>query len=357
MAPGVMEQFGAPSCPPLSSSAGEKEPVEGALPDLGFVEGCCDTRQSCLNLLPKGLAGDAGPGRLPRIVSGTSARRNVGAVIGPWARSTEVVYSVRSSSSSELEGAGRTSPRPTKGDGVGLRLRPAATAPHCMARILDAQVKTDCLLTQLEAHLGAAAAAERRSWNETDDSRSTAWRATCCSGLPGTGRRTWPGRSWRGCESRARRCTWSRRRIARRRTWGWRTDGRPLGAQVRARGQRWLVVEEITQLDMALWADLACVGLNGDVKFLLLGVFRQLRAGLQRPVGAQPAGTWPAGAGTSSQRTLQPRRLRLCEVAAGRGGGVPHAGAGQGEAEGALPLEARLAGHHAGMSAHSTADK
>ena len=33
----------------------------------------------------------------------------------------------------------------------------------------------------------------------------------------------------------------------------------------------WLVVEEITQLDMALWADLACVGLNADVKFLLLG--------------------------------------------------------------------------------------
>ena len=28
----------------------------------------------------------------------------------------------------------------------------------------------------------------------------------------------------------------------------------------------WLVVEEITQLDMALWADLACVGLNADVK-------------------------------------------------------------------------------------------
>ena len=40
----------------------------------------------------------------------------------------------------------------------------------------------------------------------------------------------------------------------------------------------WLVVEEITQLDMALWADLGCVGLNTDVKFLLLGDFRQLPA-------------------------------------------------------------------------------
>ena len=37
-------------------------------------------------------------------------------------------------------------------------------------------------------------------------------------------------------------------------------------------------MEEITQLDMALWADLACVGLNADVKFLLLGDFRQLPA-------------------------------------------------------------------------------
>ena len=39
----------------------------------------------------------------------------------------------------------------------------------------------------------------------------------------------------------------------------------------------WLVVEE-TQLDMALWADLVCVGLNADVKLLLLGDFRQLPA-------------------------------------------------------------------------------
>ena len=57
----------------------------------------------------------------------------------------------------------------------------------------------------------------------------------------------------------------------------------------------WLLVEEITQLDTALWADLACVGLNADVKFLLLGDFRQLPAVLdswaahQRAVGAQPA--------------------------------------------------------------------
>ena len=44
------------------------------------------------------------------------------------------------------------------------------------------------------------------------------------------------------------------------------------------------------QLDMALWADLACVGLNADVKFLLLGDFRQLPAVLDswagRPISA-----------------------------------------------------------------------
>ena len=52
----------------------------------------------------------------------------------------------------------------------------------------------------------------------------------------------------------------------------------------------WLVVEEITQLDMALWADLACVELSADVKFLLLGDFRQLPAVLDswagRPISA-----------------------------------------------------------------------
>ena len=45
----------------------------------------------------------------------------------------------------------------------------------------------------------------------------------------------------------------------------------------------WLVVEEITQLDMALWADLACVGLN-DVKFLLLPAVLDSWAG--RPISA-----------------------------------------------------------------------
>ena len=63
----------APFPLPILCPADGVEPVDGALPDLGFVEGCCDARQSCLNLLPyvgplvpEGFAGrDAGPGRLP----------------------------------------------------------------------------------------------------------------------------------------------------------------------------------------------------------------------------------------------------------------------------------------------------
>ena len=99
----------------------------------------------------------------------------------------------------------------------------------------------------------------------------------------------------------------------------------------------WLVVEEITQLDMALWADLACVGLNADVKFLLLGERLPAvagRAGLlgraahQRAVGAQPARPRPgrrAQARAHGEHALRPRHLQLCEVAAGRRGGVQQA--------------------------------
>ena len=98
---------------------------------------------------------------------------------------------------------------------------------------------------------------------------------------------------------------------------------------------------------MALWADLACVGLSADVRFLLLGDFRQLPAVLDSWAGPISAPLEHsqlirdlAGTGTSSRRTRAPtRHLQLREVAAG---------AGQGEAEGALPLQARVAGHHAG---------
>ena len=145
-------------------------------------------------------------------------------------------------------------------------------------RILDApprylaQVKTDCLLTQrlpkrfterlraLEAlrHpdgtpvyrveetkplLSSRAPRMRRSapnnggGTRWTTQKATAWRATpCCSrACRAPERRTWPGPLRRGCESRARRCTWCPRRTAPRRTWAW---GRRRPTTVRARGQR-----------------------------------------------------------------------------------------------------------------------
>ena len=65
-------------------------PVDGVLPDLGFVEGCCDARQSCLNLLPYVGPGwyskvllaamlDLGVCRWDHIVLGISARSHVDA--------------------------------------------------------------------------------------------------------------------------------------------------------------------------------------------------------------------------------------------------------------------------------------
>ena len=102
------------------------------------------------------------------------AKLSVNAMIGLWARSTEVVYSVRSSSS-ELDGAGADFSQAFAYEGgmvwdfvYARRLlsngtyRPIHDAvlgfEHCMVakarRILDApprylaQVKTDCLLTQ-----------------------------------------------------------------------------------------------------------------------------------------------------------------------------------------------------------------
>ena len=49
----------------------------------------------------------------------------------------------------------------------------------------------------------------------------------------------------------------------------------------------WLVVEEITQLDAALWNDIACLALNTLVRFLLLGDFRQLPAALDSFAGTE----------------------------------------------------------------------
>ena len=49
----------------------------------------------------------------------------------------------------------------------------------------------------------------------------------------------------------------------------------------------WLVIEELTQLDTPLWADIACLSLNKKIRFLLLGDFRQLPAVLDSFAGAE----------------------------------------------------------------------
>ena len=382
----------APFPLPILCPADGVEPVDGVLPDLGFVEGCCDARQSCLNLLPY-----VGPGWYPKvslaamlelgvcrwdhIVLGISARSHVdaatlrralermdaawqgeehmaklsvNAMIGLWARSTEVVYSVRSSSS-ELDGAGADFSQAFayEGDFVYARrllsngtYRPIHDAAlgfeHCMVakarRILDApprylaQVKTDCLLTQrlpkrfaerlraLEAlrHpdgtpvyrveetkplLGSRAPcmeAERpkqRRWNGVDDpvNHCLAGNSLLLTGLPGTGKthlaRTIVARLRE--QGEAVHLVSKTHCSAQNLGLGAQTADHWVRRYVRggsAQKLDWLVVEEITQLDMALWADLACVGLNADVKFLLLGDFRQLPAVLDswagRPISA-----------------------------------------------------------------------
>ena len=49
----------------------------------------------------------------------------------------------------------------------------------------------------------------------------------------------------------------------------------------------WLVIEEVTQMDTGLWADVACVALDRGVQFLLMGDFRQLPAVLDSFAGAR----------------------------------------------------------------------
>ena len=49
----------------------------------------------------------------------------------------------------------------------------------------------------------------------------------------------------------------------------------------------WLVIEELTQLDTPLWADIACLSMNTSMRFLLLGDFCQLPAVLDSFAGAE----------------------------------------------------------------------
>ena len=402
----------APFPLPILCPADGVEPVDGVLPDLGFVEGCCDARQSCLNLLPYVGPGwcpkvslaamlDLGVCRWDHIVLGISARSHVdaatlrralermdaawqgeermaklsvNAMIGLWARST------CAAAAASWTARARTSlrPSPTRGAWCGTSSTPGGHDAilgfeHCMVakarRILDApprylaQVKTDCLLTQrlpkrfterllaLEAlrHpdgapvyrveetkplLGSsrprmeAERPKQRRWNGVDDpiSHCLAGNFLLVTGLPGTGK---THLAQTGEAARAGRGGAPGVQDALLRAEPGAGRRRPTRYVRGGSAQKldWLVVEEITQLDMALWADLACVGLNADVKFLLLTLPAVAgRAGLlgraahQRAVGAQPAHPRPgrrAQARAHREHALRPRHLQLREVAAG----------------------------------------
>ena len=280
---------------------------EAVLPESVAVRGA--------RLVPEGFAAmlDLGVCRWDHIVLGISARSHVdalermdaawpegeehmaklsvNAMIGLWARSTVVVYSVRSSSS-ELDGAGADFSQAFAYEGgmvwdfvYARRLlsngsyRPIHDAQVAKARrILDApprylaQVKTDCLLTQrlpkrfterlraLEAlrHpdgtpvyrveetrplLGSSRAprmeAERpkqRRWNGVDDliSHCLAGNSLLLTGLPGTGKthlaRTIVVRLREQGEAPGVQDA-----LLRAEPGPGGADGRPLGAQVRAR--------------------------------------------------------------------------------------------------------------------------
>ena len=125
-------------------------------------------------------------------------------------------------------------------------------------------------------------------------------------------------------------------------------DGRPLGAQVRVWGQRAKAGLAGGGGDHAAGhGALGGPGLRGAERrreVPMLGDFRQLPAVLDswagRPISAPLEHSQLIRDLAGGHRhALRPRHLQLREVAAGRRGGVPHAGAGQGDAEGALPLK------------------
>ena len=97
----------------------------------------------------------------------------------------------------------------------------------------------------------------------------------------------------------------------------------------------WLAIKEISQLDAGLWADVACMSLNDEARYLLLGDFRQLPAVLDSFAGApvklrdSDGRLSPRADGEPAQR---PADLRLLAVPPrGRAGaGAPAPGPGRG---------------------------
>ena len=427
----------APFPLPILCPADGVEPVDGVLPDLGFVEGCCDARQSCLNLLPYVGPGwypkvslaamlDLGVCRWDHIVLGISARSHVdaatlrralermdaawpegeermaklsvNAMIGLWARSAEVVYSVRSSSS-ELDGAGADffsqafayekgmvwdfvyarrllsngTYRPIHDAVLGFehcmvakaRAHPgrAAALPGAGEDGLPADAAAAEALRGAAAGAGGAAPPGRHAGLPRGRDEAVAGQPGAAHGggaaqtteverggraykpLPGGQlpaahgpaghRKDAPGPDHCGKAARAGRGGAPRLKDAllRAEPGPGGADGRPLGAQVRARGQRAKAGLAGGGGDHAAGhGALGGPGLRGAERRREVPAARRLpavagRAGLlgraahQRAVGAQP--TNPrlgrrAQARAHGEHALRPRHLRLREVAAGR---------------------------------------
>ena len=203
-----------------------------------------------------------------------------------------------------------------------------------------------------EAVAGQPGAAQRR-WNRVDEpiSHCLAGNSLLLTGLPGTGKTHLARTSGEAARAGRGGAPGVQDALLRAEPGFGGADGRPLGAQVRARGQRAKAGLVGGGGDHAAGhGALGGPGLRGAERRREVPAAGKLpaaagRAGLlgraahQRAVGAQP--TYPR-LGAHGEHALRPRHLRLCEVAAGRRGGVPHAGAGQGKAEGALLLQARV---------------
>ena len=90
----------------------------------------------------------------------------------------------------------------------------------------------------------------------------------------------------------------------------------------------WLVVEEVTQMDTGLWADVACVALDRGVRFLLMGDFPRCWTASPGPAWngrwrrAICCGTSRAATATSSRRTAA-RTSASSSSSAGSGLGKP----------------------------------
>ena len=113
------------------------------------------------------------------------------------------------------------------------------------------------------------------------------------TGYPGTGKTHLARKIVEALRELGTPCTSSRRPTPPCRMWGSGRRAQTADHWVRrnVRSGRcsatWLVIEELTQLDTPLWADIACLSMNTSMRFLLLGEFRQLPAVLDSFAGAE----------------------------------------------------------------------